>query len=152
MKKALFFALLFSFSAYSQSEPTNQQTPVLVQESDWDVTHHFPFDKVYTDGEITITAALEGEELYNLFNPVFEKYQLEGSGYTWDGVITQLLKKENKELLKHLEFDSEAGGFYVYVDSEETASTFLHIICPYFKDSETLEKTLKNIDRTKIDD
>lgn len=152
MKKTLFFGLLLSFNTYSQTEPTKEEIPAVVSESDFDVIHEFPFVQVYTDGDITIMAALEGQELYELFEPAFQNYNFEGSGYTWEGVIIQLLKKKNKELLKHLYFRSEAGGFYVDVDSEETANKFLDVVCPYFKDAETLDKALKGIDKSKIDD
>lgn len=144
--------LFLTFCACSRSEQKNENVQNQESKKDEDVKHKFPFDIMTIDGEISIAAYLESEELYNQFNPVFQKYNFEGSGYTWEGVIIQIIEQRDKELLNHLEFDSEAGAFFVYPDNEETANKFLDLICPFFSDSKTLDETLKNIDPKKIDD
>lgn len=111
----------------------------------------YPF-QISDDGQYTIIAAIESEELYNKYYPLFEKYGYEGNGYCWEGHIIQILEKNDSELLEHIEFDPEAGGFYAYADSKEAMEDFIRILSPIFSDINKLEEYIKSADRNRIDD
>ena len=104
------------------------------------------------DEQFTVSASIESKELFEKYNPLFVKYGLSGNGYSWDGVITQILQKENPLLLKVIDFDSEAGGFYVYTNSKDAQTEFLITLCPIFNDLKLLESYFKSLDRTSVDD
>ena len=112
----------------------------------------FPFKVMDNDGQYTIIAPLESEDLFNKYYPFFEKHSYEGNGYCWEGHITQILEKKDKELLDHIEFDPEAGAFYAYADSKETQTRFINLLSPIFSDLEQLEEYVKSADRDRIDD
>jgi len=115
------------------------------------IEHYDPFI-IYRDDSYMIAAEIESKELFDKYNPIFEKYQLSGNGYSWEGLIKQILEKENPALLNHLQFDPEAGGFYVFADSEKTQHHFAELASKVFSDMSKLEKYLKTIDRERIDD
>lgn len=67
-----------------------------------------------------IAVEIESKELFEKYNPIFEKYQYSGNGFNWEGHIKQIIQKENPALLKHLLYYPEAGGFFVTADSKNT--------------------------------
>jgi len=115
------------------------------------IENYYPFI-IYKDSSYMIAAEIESKELFEKYNPIFEKYEYSGNGYSWEGHVKQMLQKENSSLLKHLQFDPEAGGFYVFADSEKTQRQFADIVSKIFKDIPKLEQYLKTADREKIDD
>ena len=84
--------------------------------------------------------------------PFFEELGYTGNGYTWEGHIIQILEKLDKELLNHIEFDPEAGGFYAYADSAANQQKFMEILGPIFSDLGVLETYVTSADRSRIDD
>jgi hypothetical protein len=115
------------------------------------VENYDPFI-IYKDGSYMVAAEIESKELFDKYNPIFEKYEYSGNGYSWEGHIKQMLQMEKPLLLNHLQFDPEAGGFYVFADSEKTQREFASIVSKIFKDISKLEQYLKTADREKIDD
>ncbi|MFC4263960.1 Imm51 family immunity protein [Ferruginibacter yonginensis] len=107
---------------------------------------------IYKDGSYMVAAEIESKELFEKYNPIFEKYEYSGNGYSWEGHIKQMLQKENPSLLKHLQFDPEAGDFYVFADSEKTQREFADLISKIFKNLPKLEQYLKTANREQIDD
>jgi hypothetical protein len=83
---------------------------------------------------------------------VFEKYGYSGSEYSCEGHIIQILEKIDKELLTHIDFDPEAGGFDAYADSKDAQLKFVNILGLIFSDVNKLEDYLKSADRAGIDD
>lgn len=137
-------------SIYSKQLP--MASPRISKEYDsTKIESYYPFI-IYKDGTYMIAAEIESEALFNKYNPIFEKHQYSGNGYSWEGHIKQILQKEDPTLLKHLQFDPEAGGFYVFADSEKTQRQFADIVSRIFKDIPKLEQYLKTADREKIDD
>ena len=145
------------------SEQVNKQAPFYTKQlptgsprisKEYDSTKIESYDPfvIYKDGSYMIAAEIESKELFEKYNPIFEKYQYSGNGYSWEGHIKQMLQKENPTLLKHLQFDPEAGGFYVFADTEKTQRQFADIVSKIFKDIPKLEQYLKTADREKIDD
>jgi hypothetical protein len=135
---------------YSKQLPTGSPR-ISKQYDSAKIENYDPF-LIYKDGSYMIAAEIESKELFEKYNPIFEKYEYSGNGYSWEGHIKQMLEKENPSLLKHLQFDPEAGGFYVFADSEKTQRRFADIVSKIFKDIPKLEQYLKTADREKIDD
>ena len=163
MNRLLFFALIFftliaSNSCRSQSSGKDKSNKgadidprISKQYDSTKVEKYFPFI-VYNNDRYMIAAEIESKELYDKYLPVFEKYNYSGNGYSWEGHIKQILQKEKPGLLKHLDFDPEAGGFYVYADSREIQKQFAELMSKIFSDINKLESYLKSADRSKIDD
>lgn len=107
-----------------------------------------PFELINTDS-FYIKAEVERLPKYM---ELFYSYEYEPNGYCWEGHITQILEKENPDLLTHLTFDSEAGAFYVEADSEESQQSFIDALCPIFQDLQKLEEYISSADRSRIDD
>lgn len=112
----------------------------------------YPFEINDHDGHYSMTAQIESAELFNNYNALFGRNGYSGNGYCWEGHIIQILEKIDKGLLDHIDFDSEAGAFYAYADSESTQRRFINILSPIFADLEKLEEYLKSADRNRIDD
>ena len=138
----LFILTLISCSKLNQ---------VSIEEREKILANPYPFF-AQQDEQFTVSASIESNELFEKYNPLFVKYGLSGNGYSWDGVITQILEKENPLLLKVIDFDSEAGGFYVYTNSKDAQTEFLITLCPIFSDLKLLESYFKSLDRTSVDD
>ncbi|HRZ78980.1 MAG TPA: Imm51 family immunity protein [bacterium] len=107
----------------------------------------FPF----TADENIVNVNLEDKEIFEKYYPLFEKYNIEGNGYAWEGMIKQILEKMKPELIEHLEFDSEGSSFCVYSDSEKVQKEFVKTIAPIFSDIQKFENWLKEIDKKKLD-
>ena len=112
---------------------------------------YFPFE-IMDNGQHTIVVALESEKLFPKYYDFFAKHGYEGNGECWAGHIIQILEKEDAELLNHIDFDPEAGGFYAYADSKENQLRFVNVLAPIFADMNKLEEYVKVADRAKIDD
>jgi len=112
----------------------------------------YPFETTERDGRFSIIAQIETVELFNKYNPIFERNGYSGNGYCWEGHITQILEKIDKELLGHIDFDPEAGAFYAYADSKNSQLKFIDILSPIFTDLKQLEEYIKSADRDRIDD
>lgn len=111
-----------------------------------------PFYTHQEDGNFAIIAPLDSDELLEIYYPFFEEHGYEGNGYCWEGHIIQILEKVDKDLLDHIEFDPEAGGFYAYADSAANQQKFMEILGPIFSDLGVLETYVSAADRSRIDD
>lgn len=143
MIKIIHAVLLISFLVNSNAgaQTTNIPKPMTP----------YPF-QINDDGQFTIIAAIESEDLFSKYFPLFEKYGYEGNGYCWEGHIIQILGKNDRELLEHIEFDPEAGSFYAYADSKDALERFCNIVSPIFSDLDKLEAYIRSADRDRIDD
>jgi hypothetical protein len=112
----------------------------------------YPFTLSEDHGQYVIVAQIESSDLFNAYNPLFEKHGYSGNGYCWEGHIIQILEKEDKELLTHIDFDPEAGAFYAYADTKNAQLRFVRILKPVFTDLIKLERYIKSADRNRIDD
>src|ERR1700683_274564 len=126
------------------SEADNKDTLMHLEASSKPTTNsrkpneYFPFELSEANGKFTISADIESKELMLKYDKFFKKYRLEGNGYCWEGLIKQILQKKDKDLLNHLDFDSEAGEFFVYPDSKEHQQKFAAILSPIFSDLDKL--------------
>jgi hypothetical protein len=135
---------------YSKQLPT--ENPRITKKYDsTKIESYYPF-VIYKDSSYMVAAEIESKDLFMKYNPIFVKYQYSGNGYTWEGHIKQMLQKDNPTLLKHLQFDPEAGGFYAFADSEKSQRQFAEFVSKIFKDISKLEQYLKTANRDKIDD
>ncbi len=144
-------ALEFSCAQSPKEKPimTDHQDTIKNKKS---MTNYFPFQIRDNDGQLVIMAEIEGSELYPRYVNFFEKHQYSGNGYCWEGHIAQILEKLNPDLLKHIDFDSEAGAFFGYADTKENQLKFVELLCPIFSDLTKLEKYVIQADRSRIDD
>ncbi len=115
------------------------------------IENYYPFI-VYNDNNYMVAAEIESPELFMKYSPIFERNNYSGTGYSWEGVIQQVLEKERPELLKHIQFDLEAGGFYIFADNAVNQRIFAVYVSKFFKDTTILERYLKIADRSRIDD
>lgn len=95
--------IALSISACSQANSDKQDN----QKTQMTMDYPFPFKVMDNDGQFTILAELESGDLFEKYFPFFEKHGYEGNGYCWEGHITQILEKKDKELLNHIEFDQK---------------------------------------------
>jgi hypothetical protein len=116
------------------------------------MTNYFPFKIRDNEGHFVIVAETESSELYPKYASFFEKHQYSGNGYCWEGHIIQILEKLNPDLLKHIDFDPEAGAFFAYADTKENQLKFVELLSPIFSDLNKLEKYVSQADRSEIDD
>jgi hypothetical protein len=112
----------------------------------------YPFEITETDGAYSIVVQIESAELFAKYNPIFDRNGYSGNGYCWEGHITQILEKIDKGLLKHIDFDPEAGAFFAYADSRSAQQRFVDILSPIFIDLKKLEEYIKSAKRNRIDD
>lgn len=142
----LIFASFFSACSQTQSDKdTNHKNQTTMD-------HPYPFQVMENNEQFTILAPIENDDLFNKYYPIFEKHGYEGNGYCWEGHIIQILEKKDKELLNHIEFDPEAGGFYAYADSKATQIRFINLLSPIFSDLQKLEAFVISAERNRIDD
>ena len=155
--------VLIVFSCFQACDSANRQAPFYTQQLPEDsprfsktydstkIRTYYPF-VLYKDGSHMIAAQIESKELLDKYNPVFTKYGLSGNGYSWEGVIRQLLQKESPGFESHLLFDPEAGAFYVVADSEKSQLHFAKVVSKTFGDVKKLEEFLKGVDKGKVHD
>jgi hypothetical protein len=138
-------AIAITGSSFSQTTKKPNKNPMSTDS-------RYPFQALESNGQYSIVAQIETADLFDKYNPLFEKYGYSGNGYCWEGHITQILEKVDKELLKHIEFDPEAGAFYAYADTKNAQSKFITVLSPIFSDLKKLEEYIKTADRDRIDD
>ncbi|MFC0772569.1 Imm51 family immunity protein [Terrimonas alba] len=124
-------------------KPLTKETPA---------NKYFPFELLDIEGHFQIVAPIESKDLYPKYYDFFQKHGYEGNGYCWQGHITQILEQLDKSLLKHIDFDPEAGGFYATADTKENQLKFVELLSPIFSDLRKLEEWIKKADRSRIDD
>lgn len=112
----------------------------------------FPFTISDNDEIYSISVFIESDKIFDKYYPFFEQNGYTGNGYCWEGHIIQILEKENVDLLKHIEFDPEAGAFFAYADSEKAQVDFVKTLSPIFSDLVRLKKFIDTADRSRIDD
>jgi hypothetical protein len=153
MRSVIFFIAVFLFMSCRENKkdkPADKNdTQASSEKKD---NKYFPFILKESDGEYLITADIEGPALHPKYTDFFQKNGYEGNGPCWEGHVEQILEKTNRDLLEHLEFDSEAGGFYAFADSKENQIKIAEIISPIFSDMNKLEEWVKKADRARIDD
>ncbi len=88
----------------------------------------------------------------NIYRPIFQKYNYHGTGYEWAALIKLVLRKENPELEKHLQFDPEGGGFYLFADSEKSQRRFASFMAAVFSDTIKIYSYLKETDNKKFEE
>ncbi len=143
-----FATILLTANACEQKDPQNQLSKITQNYVD----APSPFFTGEEGGHFFIGAEIESDLLFEKYNPIFSEHGYAGNGYSWEGHIEQILEKLDKELLAHLEFDSEMATFYARADSKETQQRFVNILSPIFADLSQLEAYLRKADRGRISD
>jgi Immunity protein 51 len=104
---------------------------------------------IYKDSSYMVAANLNNDTTLNKFGTLFEKFEGDGTGYNWAALIKVILKKENPDLIKHLDFDPEAGAFYLFADSEKSQRQFAEFASEIFKDTTKIIFYLTGPDKEK---
>jgi hypothetical protein len=113
---------------------------------------YFPFRTTDDQGVFTITVDVENDLIAKKYQKVFEQYEYSGNGYTWEGIITQILMIEDQELLENLTLDSEAGAFYAEAENKANQMRFIRLMRPIFEQTDKLEFYLNQIPHDLIVD
>jgi hypothetical protein len=116
------------------------------------VNKYFPFEIMDMGGHYQIAVQLDAPGLSPKYQDFFKTYEYSGNGYCWEGHITQILEKLDKELLKHIEFNSEGGAFLATADSKANQIKFVELLSPVFSDLKKLGLWVKKADRSRISD
>ncbi|PUZ30156.1 Immunity protein 51 [Chitinophaga costaii] len=114
------------------------------------MANYFPFTISDYKGTFGIVAAVESPELNSRYFNIFSKYNYEGNGFAWEGIIKQILEKLAPDLLTHVEYDTLEGGFYAYADSKDTQLRILDVLVPVFNDDQVLEDYLSQADPSQM--
>ncbi|MGG9963430.1 Imm51 family immunity protein [Ferruginibacter sp. SUN106] len=130
----------------------NQMDSSEYTETSQSLNKYFPFELLDIKGTYQIVAQIEAPALYPKYYDLFKKYKYEGNGVCWEGHITQILEKLDNELLKHITFDPEAGGFFAKADTKSNQIKFVQLLSPIFSNQKNLEEWIKKADRSRIDD
>lgn len=149
-----YLLLLLSLPACAQQNPNNKTlntSDTSIHNTNMNSENYYPF-RLSQDSHHSIIADIESPDLFDKYNPIFEKHHYSGNGYSWEGHITQILEKENPDLLQHISFDPEAGGFYAYADNEENQKRIALLLSKVFQDMKVLESYLQSADKSRIDD
>jgi hypothetical protein len=116
------------------------------------LTDTFPFLTYAAAGSYAITLPAEDEKVMDRYAENLSSLDLSGSGYSWEGIILQLLDQHDPALSSQFNFDSEAGAFYCTTTSEDAYLKFLHLLAPILQDPTQFRQALSKIDRNRIDD
>lgn len=135
------FFLITIFTFFIACQPA-QDKPT------FDKMNTFPFE---LKGDNKLVVECEGAA-YKTHNPIFEKHEFSGNGYSWEGVIRHILNEKNPELLTHMDFDPEAGSFLARVDTAENRQRIVEVLLPICSDLEKFDAYLSKIDPEEMDD
>lgn len=149
---------LFALSCSPPNENANmnnsndKDASIVEKKSNDEMKSYAPFRLEDIEGKFVITVETESPDLFPKYHDFFKKHDYSGNGYCWQEHISQILEKLDPELLKHLEFDAEAGSLLVYADTKENQITFVEYLSPIFADLSKLEVYVKSADRARFDD
>jgi len=111
-----------------------------------------PFKGIEQKGEFFIYSDIARMDTHRPFYVLFKKWGYSGNGYCWEGHIIQIIRQEDKALLKLLEFESETEKFWVKADSSQSQSRFMDLMNPIFSNHKKLEVFIKTANPLAIDD
>jgi hypothetical protein len=145
----LLIGIVTSFAVEAQNDKAQkEQTP----KSTNTTNKYHPFKINNEANDYSIQVEVEDPMIFKKYLPLFSKYGYSGNGYCWEGHIVQILEKLDPALLKHVNFDPEAGAFFAVCDSKVTQTKFLDLLAPIFSDLAKLEAYIKKANRGRIDD
>jgi hypothetical protein len=149
MPKLLSFLILLTITGCSNVQPLESSAKQATSSETPKTT--FPFTLVSSLNNYAVSINLESDDVAKQYG-LFIKYKYTGNGYSYEGLIMQIVEELDKDLLNHITFDSEAGAFYARIDTEENQFKFVNLLSPIFSDLTKLEEWLKKADRSKIND
>ena len=122
-------------------------TSTYIDKSDSTLNFNYPPFIVYTDNNDSTYLVRADLKSFNYDDPytrLFKEYGFSGKGYSWECLIKQILKKENKQLLSRGEISSLTDNFYFWADSKESQMQFAVFVSEKFRDSNILKAYLKS--------
>jgi len=121
-------------------------TSTNIEKSDSTLNLDYPPFILYTDtndSTYLVRADLNSSDYNNPYTKLFQEYEFSGKGYSWECLIKQILKKENKQLLSRGEISSLTDNFYFWADSKESQRQFAAFVSEKFRDTSILKAYLK---------
>jgi len=94
------------------------------------------------DGRHCLTIMDASEQSYE----IFDEHELQGGGYTWEGIVHALIRTNMPEAAQNLDIGAEADNAYVYSASEAPLATLQKLILKADGDSEFLRFAIANAD------
>jgi hypothetical protein len=86
------------------------------------------------------------------YNAIFVGNGYTNTGYSWEGHVKQILKKENPSLFRHVKsFESLTNNLYVYTDSKQAQRQIAGLLSRVFKNHDRLDHYIMTADKSKID-
>ena len=142
-----------------QKEPNSMEiaqdtliTQANIDKSDSTLNFDYPPFILYTDNSDStylVRADLNSFNYNDPYTKLFREYEFSGKGYSWECLIKQILKKENKQLLTRGRISSLTDNFYFWADSKESQRQFAVFVSEKFKDSNLLKTYLKTAKKCK---
>lgn len=86
---------------------------------------------------------------YIAHDELFKKYDVEPSGYGWEGVVLTLLEEEYPELLPLLELDPNGDEFWVGTKKKEEQLYFASILMNLIGSPDKIESILKDLPKER---
>ena len=77
---------------------------------------------------------------------IFDELELQGGGYTWEGIIRSLINSKMPGDAESLDVGAEADNAYVYSTSEPALAALRELIINVDQDSVALREAISNAD------
>ena len=90
------------------------------------------------EGKFCLTITETDDATYDLF----EEMELQGGGYTWEGIVNSLINIKMPNLLQKLEMGAEADNMYVYCNEREQLVLLKELALSATKDHSLLIKAI----------
>jgi hypothetical protein len=92
------------------------------------------------DGKFCLTVMDADDRTYALF----EKLELQGGGYTWEGIVTALAEMRMPEALPSLRIGAEADNMYVYCPDRGVLERLAQLVRDACADHKLLKAAIKH--------
>jgi hypothetical protein len=77
-------------------------------------------------------------------NALFEELELQGGGYTWEGIVTALAEMKMQESLPTLQIGAEADNMYVYCGDRGVLERLAQLIRDACADHKLLKAAIEH--------
>lgn len=75
---------------------------------------------------------------------LFESRELQGGGYTWEGIVNALLEMKMPDAIPLLEIGAEADNMYAYCADRGVLEQLAHLVRSACADHKLLESAIKH--------
>lgn len=114
-----------------------------------ELPNRFYMDESIYDNKITYKLFSDVGE-YQKHDDLFEKYNIEPSGYDWEDIVKKRLEQVAPELLKDINFDCNGDEFLVFTKNENAQINLAKYFLEICNNAELLETILSQISEKNI--